>query len=174
MGKPVQIDTSLNSFKKNERARLFVRRKHQIMKSVCSLAAFLIIPVPSFPESALAVQREIGPESEAIQPAAQQQAEETIYESLRHYEFRDPEEDLKEAISKEDYRFMFVCGIACEAPGVDDYYDKYSQQYAYVTIDKTGDYMLSNEHGRLKAVVQAYAEEYNKLLIEEIERKEEG
>jgi hypothetical protein len=97
--------------------------------------------------------------------------EDAIYESLRRYESADPEEDLRKAVSKNDYRFMFVCSYACEAPGVDDYHDKYSQQYAYVTIDDTGDYLLNSEHSRLKMIVQAYAEKYNKLLIEEIEKK---
>ena len=92
-----------------------------------------------------------------------------ISRELKRIEFADPAADLELAMENGDCRFIGIMGYALEVPG------KYwRSSYGVRVIEGTSDVIISPEYGRLLGIARRYAERYNQLLLEKIEKIEQG
>ena len=89
---------------------------------------------------------------------------------LKQISKADPKKEFKKAIAKKDYRFMGVYGYTLMVPGVPDYDVKYSKKYKVWGIPGTSDAALDVKHWKLIKKVKKYAEAYNKLLKDWIDK----
>lgn len=88
---------------------------------------------------------------------------------LRALEFSDPEADARSAVLRNDLHLIGVYGLGLSVPGVDtDIRDHYS----IVPIKGTSDCLQSSEHGRLQLVAYHYAEKYNRIIFDAIQKEE--
>lgn len=93
-------------------------------------------------------------------------AEREIIESLRWVESANPLEDVKEAISKKDYRFIGIAGRRIKVRGIpDDKYFEYTEKYGINVMKGTSDITYGDEHLRLIRLAEDYAKKYNQVLL---------
>jgi hypothetical protein len=89
-------------------------------------------------------------------------------DQIRSLQAADVSAEVAAAVSKGDFRFVGVMGLALAVPGVPDYQDKYAAKYGVRVIEHTSDAIESSEHAQLQEVARTYAERYNKLLLTRI------
>ncbi len=95
--------------------------------------------------------------------------ENEIIESLKWIESADAVEDVKNAISRQDYRFIGIAGYGIKVPGLpDDKYWEYTEKYGINVIKGTSDVIYGDEHARLIRIAENYAEIYNNMLLQHL------
>jgi hypothetical protein len=90
-----------------------------------------------------------------------------IPESLRRMERADPVIDLKAAIATGDHRFIGIFGIGLSTPGAPR---ELAKKYGVNPIKGTSDCIIGHEMGRLQSLAIKYAETYNKMLLEHLQK----
>ena len=84
----------------------------------------------------------------------------------------DAATELKTAIAADDWRFLGVLGYVAVAPGVDfndPLYPKHPKDMHM--IEGTSDSQLGEAGKRFNMVAGAYAERYNRLLLEQLRKR---
>jgi hypothetical protein len=90
-----------------------------------------------------------------------------IPESLRRMERADPVADFKAALAKGDHRFVGIFGIGLSTPGAPR---DFAEKYGVNPIRGTSDCTIGHEMGRLQSLAEKYAETYNTLLFEHLQK----
>ena len=83
---------------------------------------------------------------------------------LRRLIDASPTDDAKEAIRRNDLRFLAARGYALTVPGIDDYHERFSEKYKYRIIEGTTDTPKDNEGFRLQDRAIEYAKSYNLVI----------
>ena len=81
----------------------------------------------------------------------------------------DPAREVQLALARRDHRFIGVCGYACFAPSPDGPVDVSHKELR--VIEGTSDSPLNQDEERLNEVADAYATQYNQLLLAALGRK---
>jgi hypothetical protein len=89
---------------------------------------------------------------------------------LRKLAQSDPVTDFAAAKRKGDRRFLAMIGYAKTVPGVPDYDTKYAKYAGTKIIPGTTDAILSKEQEKILDAVKEYAERYNKLVLDEVNK----
>lgn len=90
-----------------------------------------------------------------------------LHPELERMETADPKADLDVAIAANDFRFVGVYGIGFWCPEA-DHRDKV---YGTKGINGTSDFSVNDRHFDLNCKASRYARAYNKLLINELDRR---
>jgi len=77
----------------------------------------------------------------------------------------------KQDIAAGHFRFLSICGIACELPGVGEmtYFRCYSGSASIETVRGTSDVIRSARHLRLQSKALILASEYNQLIARKLD-----
>jgi len=77
----------------------------------------------------------------------------------------------KQDIAAGRFRFLSICGYACELPGVGDmtYFRCYSGSASVETVDGTSDVIRSDRHLRLQNKALILASDYNQLIARKLD-----
>jgi len=86
-------------------------------------------------------------------------------------EHANPTDMVKRDIAAGRFRFLSICGYACELPGLGDlnYARCYSGSASVDTVQGTGDVIRSDRHQRLQGKAVAFASEYNQLIARKLD-----
>jgi outer membrane lipoprotein LolB len=90
---------------------------------------------------------------------------EVLRAALSKLDLENPKKDLDDNLRLGDVRFKSVCGYVCTSPGVGDEYYYHANYYGTDVIEGTSDAIEGDEHLKLIEKATQYAEEYNRLLI---------
>src|SRR5437667_7504755 len=90
----------------------------------------------------------------------------TLADPLDWIDHADPARMAKQDIAAGRFRFLSICGYACELPGVGGmtYFRCYSGSASIDTVDGTSDVIRSDRHLRLQNKSLTLASEYNHLV----------
>ena len=83
----------------------------------------------------------------------------------------DPVKTVLQDISAGRFRFLSICGYACELPGVGDlnYARCYSAVASVESVRGTSDVIRSDRHLRLQSKTSEFASKYNELLARKLD-----
>ena len=91
-------------------------------------------------------------------------------EALRSFERRNPIDDGRAAIRNNQLFFWGIGGFSMTVPGVDEHKKCRALRSLTRVIPGTTDVIASDEHHRLIGVAERYAERYNVLIREQLEK----
>jgi hypothetical protein len=91
-------------------------------------------------------------------------------DKLRRIADANPAMDAQRAIAVKDLRFVEVMGYTYDAPGVDAAHRPLIKKYGFRVIDGTSDCPATDEEEQLNQRAWNYAEAYNKLLVQHLDR----
>ncbi len=95
--------------------------------------------------------------AEALSPSA-------AVAQLAVYEKRDGALDAEKDFRNGKVRFLAVQGYALTAPGIDDFFPKFSHTYKYHIIESTSDAVQNAKELQLQTAAESYAQAYNLKL----------
>jgi hypothetical protein len=95
----------------------------------------------------------------------------TLADPLDWIDHADPARMAKQDIAAGRFRFLSICGYACELPGVGGmtYFRCYSGSASIDTVDGTSDVIRSDRHLRLQNKSLTLASEYNHLIARKLD-----
>jgi hypothetical protein len=105
----------------------------------------------------------------AASPARGQTADER---QLAWVEGANPGKMFADSVRAGRLHLLTVCGLGCAEPGVGTltYAHCYARAVDRVVVDGTGDVIHSRRHQELKERIRAFAEQYNALVLTELDR----
>jgi hypothetical protein len=105
--------------------------------------------------------------------AKKKEFDDQLRQALREYRQADPRMELEKALANGDDRFVGLMGFAAYFPGTEDtdFYVTYGKTHGGKIIPFTSDALESDTHEKFQRVARDYAEEYNRLLLERIEKE---
>jgi hypothetical protein len=89
---------------------------------------------------------------------------ETSSVELRRLKDANPADDAKEAIHRNDLRFLAVRGYTITVPGINDYQERFATKYKYRIIEGTSDAVRNDEDRKLQNSAVEYAKAYNLVI----------
>jgi hypothetical protein len=83
----------------------------------------------------------------------------------------EPARMAKQDIAGGHFRFLSICGYACELPGLGEmtYFRCYSASASIETVDGTSDVIRSDRHLHLQNKARILASEYNQLIARRLD-----
>ena len=98
-------------------------------------------------------------------------AKDSAKDPLDWIEHAEPAGMAKQDIAAGRFRFLSICGYACELPGIGEmtYRRCYSGSASVETVDGTSDVIRSDRHSRLQNKALILASEYNQLIARKLD-----
>jgi hypothetical protein len=80
----------------------------------------------------------------------------------------DPVKDARDAIRRDDFRFLAVKGFTISVPGIESHEQQLVKHYKYRVIEGTSDAVIDLEEREIQNKVIEYAAQYNRAILHHV------